>query len=126
MSELINHDPHHTEVSAIEFEPDLTDAEQVAVVCMYVLAEKIQAMPEGDERDSLAADITDIAACNSLEEAMGAMSMLEDSVEGDIDGLFEALVVAGLIEDVQAGGDEAKKRNRSVTLGRNLLQLPMS
>lgn len=113
--------PHPNEVSTIEFEPDMTDAEKVAVVCMYVLEEKITAMEEA-EREPLKADILDIAACESLEDAMGAMPMLEDYVEGDIDGLFDALVVAGLIEGVRPGGD----RERSVILGKNLLQLPPS
>jgi hypothetical protein len=113
--------PHHTEVSTIEFEPDLTEAEQVAVVCMYVLSEHIATL-EGEERENLAADITDIAACESVEEAMGTMPMLEDAVGGDIDILFDALVIAGLVEGVRPGGE----RNRSVILGRNLLQLPLS
>lgn len=113
--------PHHTEVGTIEFEDELTEGEQVAVVCMYVLADKIAVMTP-EEREPLGADIQDIAACETLEEAMGAMPMLEDTMEGDIDTLFEALVVAGLIEGVRPGGD----RERSVILGRNLLQLPLS
>lgn len=113
--------PHHSEVSTIEFEPDMTEAEQVAVVCMYVLQEKIAGMDEA-EREPLKADILDIAACESLEEALGTMPMIEDYVEGDIDGLFEAMAVAGLIEDVRPGGD----RQQSVILGKNLLQLPSS
>lgn len=120
MSE-ITPQPRPHEVSTIEFEKDMTDAERVAVVCMYVLEEKITAMAEA-EREPLKADILDIAACESLEEAMGAMPMLEDYVEGDIDGLFDALVIAGLIEGVRPGGD----RDRSVILGRDLLQLPSS
>lgn len=113
--------PRHSEVGTIEFEQTLTEGEQVAVVCMYVLAEKIAAMAP-EEREPLGADIQDIADCETLEEAMGAMPMLEDAMGGDINTLFDALVAAGLIEGVRPGGD----RERSVILGKNLLQLPLS
>lgn len=113
--------PHHTEVGTIEFDNELTEGEQVAVVCMYVLADKIAQMAPY-EREPLGADIQDIAACETIEEAMGSLAMLEDVMEGDLETLFDALVVAGVVEGIRPGGD----RQRSVTLGKNLLQLPLS
>jgi hypothetical protein len=109
--------PHPSEIDRIEFEDDMTDAERVAVVCLYVLEHMIPDLDD-ETRESLKADILDIARCDSLAEALENMPMLEDYVEGNLDSLFDAIVKAGLAEDIQPAGDAV------VLLGRVMLGLP--
>jgi hypothetical protein len=129
MSEIEKY--HPTQIERYEFEPGLTESEQIAVVCAYVI-DALNPERGAEETQEMRASLEDIAACETTDEALGAMPMLVDFTEGDYDILFDALVVAGVVEGVRSGNEEPQqqeaqnRRARSVLLGKNLLQLPAS
>lgn len=115
---------HPSEVARFEFEPGLNDAEQVAVVCAYVIDALVDVQNlDDDTLTEIRCCLNDICLCETIEEAMGSMASLADYTEGDYDVFFEALAVAGLVEGVEPGNPQIS-HEQSVLLERNLLQLP--
>ena len=125
MSELQKNHPQ--EVSRYEFEPNLTEAERVAVVCAYVVDALLEHR-DTETTEALCVDLQEIADCETTGEAIAAMTVLEGYL-GEYGVLFDALAVAGLIEGHEPGNAQALQQGtedsvaQSVTLGRGLLQL---